>query len=154
MSNIREQLLAKTACIKATDARKPDATRRAARDRAGMAGALATAQLRVQELEANGTPSQLPVGKLAPNPWRPWRVFNEAKQAELAESIREVRLMQPIVARRVDAGLPDHCGRAQVARPQNAWRGDDPSSGDRLHRSRYGSARAGRKCEPGRPERL
>ncbi|KNH07870.1 Chromosome (plasmid) partitioning protein ParB / Stage 0 sporulation protein J [Candidatus Burkholderia brachyanthoides] len=117
MSNIREQLLAKTAGIKATDARKPDATRRAARTETapGMAGALAAAQLRVQELEANGTPSQLPVGELAPNPWQPRRVFSEAKLAELAESIREVGLMQPIVARRVDAGY-------QIVAGERRWR--------------------------------
>jgi ParB family transcriptional regulator, chromosome partitioning protein len=117
MSNIREQLLAKTAGIKATDARKPDATRRASRTETapGMAGALAAAQLRVQELEANGATSELLVAELAPNPWQPRRVFNEAKLSELAESIREVGLMQPIVARRVDSGY-------QIVAGERRWR--------------------------------
>jgi ParB family transcriptional regulator, chromosome partitioning protein len=117
MSNIREQLLAKTAGIKATDARKPDATRRASRTETapGMAGALAAAQLRVQELESSGASSQLSVGDVLPNPWQPRRVFNESKLSELAESIREVGLMQPIVVRRVDAGY-------QIIAGERRWR--------------------------------
>ncbi|KMQ79999.1 Chromosome (plasmid) partitioning protein ParB / Stage 0 sporulation protein J [Candidatus Burkholderia pumila] len=117
MSNIREQLLAKTAGIKATDARKPDAMRRASRTETapGMAGALAAAQLRVQELESSGTSSQLPVGEISPNPWQPRRVFNEAKLTELAESIREVGLMQPIVVRRADATY-------QIIAGERRWR--------------------------------
>jgi ParB family transcriptional regulator, chromosome partitioning protein len=117
MSNIREQLLAKTAGIKATDARKPDATRRANRTETapGMAGALAAAQLRVQELESSGTSSQLPVSEISPNPWQPRRVFNEAKLSELAESIREVGLMQPIVVRRSEPGY-------QIVAGERRWR--------------------------------
>jgi ParB family transcriptional regulator, chromosome partitioning protein len=117
MSNIREQLLAKTAGIKATDARKPDATRRAGRTETapGMAGALAAAQLRVQELESSGTASELPVSSLTPNPWQPRRVFNEAKLSELAESIREVGLMQPIVVRRVGDSY-------QIVAGERRWR--------------------------------
>jgi ParB family transcriptional regulator, chromosome partitioning protein len=117
MSNIREQLLAKTAGIKATDVRKPDASRRAARTETapGMAGALAAAQLRVQELESTGTQSQLAVSDISPNPWQPRRVFNEAKLTELAESIREVGLMQPVVVRRVDVGY-------QIIAGERRWR--------------------------------
>jgi ParB family transcriptional regulator, chromosome partitioning protein len=105
MSNIREQLLAKTAGIRSTDERKPNAARRATRTETapGMAGALASAQLRVQELEANGIPSQLPVGEIVPNPWQPRRVFVESKLSELAESIRETGLLQPIVVRRAES---------------------------------------------------
>jgi ParB family transcriptional regulator, chromosome partitioning protein len=117
MSNIREQLLAKTAGIKATDARKPDSARRATRTQTapGMAGALAAAQLRVQELESNGAASELLVSELAPNPWQPRRVFNETKLTELAESIREVGLMQPIVVRRADSGY-------QIIAGERRWR--------------------------------
>jgi ParB family transcriptional regulator, chromosome partitioning protein len=117
MSNIREQLLAKTAGIKATDARKPDASRRASRTETapGMAGALAAAQLRVQELESNGTSSELQVSEISPNPWQPRRVFNEAKLSELAESIREVGLMQPIVVRRSEATY-------QIIAGERRWR--------------------------------
>ncbi len=117
MSNIREQLLAKTAGIKATDARKPDATRKATRTQTapGMAGALAAAQLRVQELESNGASSELPVGEIMPNPWQPRRVFNEAKLTELAESIREVGLMQPVVVRRAESGY-------QIIAGERRWR--------------------------------
>jgi ParB family transcriptional regulator, chromosome partitioning protein len=117
MSNIREQLLAKTAGIKATDARKPDATRRASRTETapGMAGALAAAQLRVQELESTGTSSEFSVSEILPNPWQPRRVFNESKLTELAESIREVGLMQPIVVRRVDANY-------QIVAGERRWR--------------------------------
>jgi ParB family transcriptional regulator, chromosome partitioning protein len=117
MSNIREQLLAKTAGIRSTDERRPDATRRAARTETapGMAGALAAAQLRVQELEASGTPSQLPVAEIVPNPWQPRRVFSEAKLSELAESIREAGLLQPIVVRRMESAY-------QIVAGERRWR--------------------------------
>ncbi|SAK79412.1 parB-like partition protein [Caballeronia hypogeia] len=118
MSNLlREQLLAKTAGIKATDERLPNAARRAARTETapGMAGALAAAQLRVQELESSGTASELAVSEIVPNPWQPRRVFNEAKLSELAESIREVGLMQPVVVRRFESGY-------QIVAGERRWR--------------------------------
>ncbi|MCC8402599.1 ParB/RepB/Spo0J family partition protein [Paraburkholderia sp. MMS20-SJTN17] len=103
MSNMREQLLAKTSGIRKTSSINEDEVKRSNRTQTapGLAGALAVAQLRVQELESTGVASQLPVARILPNPWQPRRVFNEAKLAELAESIREVGLMQPIVVRRV-----------------------------------------------------
>ncbi|KXU84295.1 chromosome partitioning protein ParB [Paraburkholderia monticola] len=103
MSNMREQLLAKTSGIRKTSSINEDEVKRSNRTQTapGLAGALAVAQLRVQELESTGVASQLAVEGILPNPWQPRRVFNEAKLAELAESIREVGLMQPIVVRRV-----------------------------------------------------
>src|SRR5471032_1257964 len=102
MSNMREQLLAKTAGIRATSSINEDEVKRSTRTQTapGLAGALAVAQLRVQELESTGAASQLAVSDIVANPWQPRRVFNEAKLSELAESIREVGLMQPIVVRR------------------------------------------------------
>jgi ParB family transcriptional regulator, chromosome partitioning protein len=102
MSNMREQLLAKTAGIRATSSIKEEEVKRSNRTQTapGLAGALAVAQLRVQELESTGAASQLSVTDIVANPWQPRRVFNEAKLSELAESIREVGLMQPIVVRR------------------------------------------------------
>src|SRR6202521_6411020 len=102
MSNMREQLLAKTAGIRATSSINEDEVKRSTRTQTapGLAGALAVAQLRVQELESTGAASRLSVSDVVPNPWQPRRVFNEAKLSELAESIREVGLMQPIVVRR------------------------------------------------------
>lgn len=116
-NNIRDQMLAKTANLRSTAERTPDASRRANRTETapGMAGALAAAQLRVQELESTGTTSQLPVTEIVPNPWQPRRVFNEGKLAELAESIREVGLMQPIVVRRVDSAY-------QIVAGERRWR--------------------------------
>ncbi|MFK4446094.1 ParB family chromosome partitioning protein [Caballeronia udeis] len=104
MSNMREQLLAKTAGIRATSSINGDEVKRSTRTQTapGLAGALAVAQLRVQELESTGAASQLAVSSVVPNPWQPRRVFNEAKLSELAESIREVGLMQPIVVRRFE----------------------------------------------------
>jgi ParB family chromosome partitioning protein len=116
-NNIRDQMLAKTANLRSTAERIPDASRRANRTETapGMAGALAAAQLRVQELESRGTTSQLPVTGIVPNPWQPRRIFNEAKLAELAESIREVGLMQPIVVRRVESAY-------QIVAGERRWR--------------------------------
>lgn len=115
--NIRDQMLAKTAGLRSTAERTPDVGRRASRTETapGMAGALAAAQLRVQELESTGTSSQLPVSAIVPNPWQPRRVFNETKLSELAESIREVGLMQPVVVRRVESAY-------QIVAGERRWR--------------------------------
>jgi ParB family chromosome partitioning protein len=104
MSNMRDQLLAKTSGIRTTSSIKEDEVKRSNRTQTapGLAGALAVAQLRVQELESTGAASQLSVSDIVPNPWQPRRVFNETKLSELAESIREVGLMQPIVVRRAE----------------------------------------------------
>jgi ParB family transcriptional regulator, chromosome partitioning protein len=117
MSNMREQLLAKTAGIRKTSAIKEDEVKRTERTQTapGLAGALAVAQLRVQELEAAGVTSKLPVAEIAPNPWQPRRIFNETKLSELAESIREVGQVQPIVVRRVESGY-------QIVAGERRWR--------------------------------
>lgn len=117
MSNMREQLLAKTSGIRKTSSINEDEVKRSTRTQTapGLAGALAVAQLRVQELESTGVASQLQVSGILPNPWQPRRVFNEAKLAELAESIREVGLMQPIVVRRVEDGY-------QIVAGERRWR--------------------------------
>jgi ParB family transcriptional regulator, chromosome partitioning protein len=117
MSNMREQLLAKTAGIRKTSAIKEDEVKRTERTQTapGLAGALAVAQLRVQELEAAGVTSELLITDIAPNPWQPRRVFNEEKLKELAESIREVGQVQPIVVRRVATGY-------QIVAGERRWR--------------------------------
>ncbi|MFJ1254410.1 ParB/RepB/Spo0J family partition protein [Cupriavidus sp. CuC1] len=117
MSNMREQLLAKTAGIRKTSAIKEDEVKRTDRTQTapGLAGALAVAQIRVQELESTGTSSQLPVAEVVPNPWQPRKVFNEAKLGDLAESIREVGLMQPIVVRRAESAY-------QIVAGERRWR--------------------------------
>ncbi|TDG02343.1 MULTISPECIES: ParB/RepB/Spo0J family partition protein [Paraburkholderia] len=117
MSNMREQLLAKTAGIRKTSSINEDEVKRTERTQTapGLAGALAVAQLRVQELEAAGVASQLSVAAIAPNPWQPRRIFNETKLSELAESIREVGQVQPIVVRRVESGY-------QIVAGERRWR--------------------------------
>jgi len=117
MSNLREQMLAKTAGIRSTSSIKEDEVKRNPRTQTapGLAGALAVAQIRVQELESVGASSQLPVGEIVPNPWQPRRKFNEGKLSELAESIREVGLLQPIVVRRVESGY-------QIVAGERRWR--------------------------------
>lgn len=117
MSKLREELLAKTSGVRSTAERTPDVSRRAARTETapGLAGALAVAQMRVQELEAAGGATELPVSAVVPNPWQPRRVFNEDKLTELAESIRESGLLQPIVVRRAEAGY-------QIVAGERRWR--------------------------------
>jgi ParB family chromosome partitioning protein len=117
MSNMREQLLAKTSGIRTTSSIKEDEVKRTSRTQTapGLAGALAVAQLRVKELESTGAPSRTPVSDIVPNPWQPRRVFNEAKLTELAESIREVGLMQPIVVRRAEENY-------QIVAGERRWR--------------------------------
>jgi len=116
-NNLRESLLNKTASLRKTSDIKDGEVPRNSRTQTapGLAGALAVAQLRVQELEAKGTVSNLPVVEIIPNPWQPRRKFNEAKMAELAESIREVGLMQPIVVRRVETAY-------QIVAGERRWR--------------------------------
>ncbi|MDF3089169.1 ParB/RepB/Spo0J family partition protein [Burkholderia semiarida] len=118
MSNLRERMMSKTAGLRAAkdieltaQPEKPATPRTAP----GMAGALATAQARILELERSTASHELPVADIVPNPWQPRRVFNEAKLAELAESIRESGLIEPIVLRKVASGY-------QIVAGERRWR--------------------------------
>ncbi|KVE39986.1 ParB/RepB/Spo0J family partition protein [Burkholderia sp. TSV86] len=118
MSNLRERMMSKTAGLRAAkdieltaQPEKPATPRTAP----GMAGALATAQARILELERSTTSHELPVADIVPNPWQPRRIFNEAKLTELAESIRESGLIEPIVVRKVTSGY-------QIVAGERRWR--------------------------------
>lgn len=104
-NNIREQLMAKTANLpKPADFKgetKKDKTNRGPQTMPGITSALAAAQLRIQELEARGVETEIPVDDIVPNPWQPRRQFNEAKLSELARSIGEVGLLQAVTVRRL-----------------------------------------------------
>jgi len=104
-NNIREQLMAKTANLpKPADFQgenKKDRTNRGPQTMPGITSALAAAQLRIQELEARGVDTEIPVDAIVPNPWQPRRQFSEAKLSELARSIGEVGLLQAVTVRRV-----------------------------------------------------
>lgn len=105
MSNIRDELLAKTANLPTPadfkgEGRK-DKGARGPQTMPGITSALAAAQLRIQELESKGLSTEIKVGRIVPNPWQPRRQFNEAKLAELARSISEVGLLQAVTVRRV-----------------------------------------------------
>jgi len=117
MSNLRDQLLAKTSAIRSTSTIQETEVKRSPRVQTapGMVGALAVSQMRVQELEASGVASQLSLEEIVPNPWQPRRVFSEPKLLELAESIREAGLLQPIVVRRVHSGY-------QIVAGERRWR--------------------------------
>jgi ParB family chromosome partitioning protein len=69
-----------------------------------MLGALADAQLRIQQLESSSDKLMLPVSAIQPNPWQPRKMFSDESLASLAESIREVGLIEPVVVRRVASG--------------------------------------------------
>lgn len=118
MSNLRERMMSKTAGLRAAKdielAAQPEkpATPRTA---PGMAGALATAQARILELERSASSHELPITEIVPNPWQPRRVFNEAKLTELAESIRESGLIEPIVVRKAATGY-------QIVAGERRWR--------------------------------
>jgi ParB family chromosome partitioning protein len=105
MSNIREQLMAKTANLptpadfKADN--KKEKSARGPQTMPGITSALAAAQLRIQELEAKGIATEIDVDQMVPNPWQPRRQFNETKLSELARSIGEVGLLQAATVRRV-----------------------------------------------------
>jgi ParB family chromosome partitioning protein len=119
MSNIREQLMAKTANLPTPadfkgDSKK-DKSGRGPQTMPGITSALAAAQLRIQELEAKGIATDIEVDFLAPNPWQPRRQFNEVKLAELARSIGEVGLLQAATVRRVGDGF-------QLVAGERRWR--------------------------------
>jgi ParB family transcriptional regulator, chromosome partitioning protein len=104
--NIRARMAEQTANLRSTADIQPEEVRRAASPKTGpgMAGALAAANMRIQELEAAGAQSELPLAEIAANPWQPRKVFDNTKLAELAESIREVGLIEPVIVRRVETG--------------------------------------------------
>jgi len=106
MSNIREQLMAKTANLPTPADFKSDNKKekgaRGPQTMPGITSALAAAQLRIQELESKGLSTEIAVSLIVPNPWQPRRQFNEAKLSELARAIAEVGLLQAVTVRRVD----------------------------------------------------
>lgn len=120
MSSFRDKMLAKTGGLGATTERPasegktseqppvatpPEARRSSAfKTGPGMLGALADAQLRIQELETTSDKLMLPVSAIKANPWQPRRVFSEDALASLAESVRELGLIEPVVVRRVENG--------------------------------------------------
>jgi ParB family transcriptional regulator, chromosome partitioning protein len=118
MSNMRDRMLSKTADLRpAKDIQLDPQSVRPGNPRTapGMAGALATAQQRIVELEKAGATSEAPVASIEPNPWQPRRVFNESRLQELAVSIRETGLIQPIVVRRSGSGY-------QIVAGERRWR--------------------------------
>jgi len=118
-NNIREQLMAKTANLpKPADFKsetKKDKSNRGPQTMPGITSALAAAQLRIQELEARGVETEIPVDTIVPNPWQPRRQFSEAKLAELARSIGEVGLLQAVTVRRVGEAF-------QLVAGERRWR--------------------------------
>jgi ParB family transcriptional regulator, chromosome partitioning protein len=117
MTNIRDQLLAKTANL-ATPADFKGETKKVARGPQTMPGitsALAVAQLRIEELEKQGTTTDIAIEEIAPNPWQPRRRFDEGKLAELARSIESAGLLQAVTVRRVGDGY-------QLVAGERRWR--------------------------------
>jgi ParB family chromosome partitioning protein len=51
--------------------------------------------------DVSGTPWEIPLEQIAPNPHQPRRQINEASIAELAASLKSTGLIQPIVVRKV-----------------------------------------------------
>jgi ParB family chromosome partitioning protein len=51
-----------------------------------------------------GTPVEIPVDRIAPNPYQPRRHFPEAELAELRESIRQQGILQPLIVSRAAEG--------------------------------------------------
>lgn len=68
----------------------------------GMRGALAAAQARIAELEAQSALGELiPLNAISANPKQPRRHFDQKALQALADSIKEQGLMQPVLVRRV-----------------------------------------------------
>jgi ParB family chromosome partitioning protein len=62
-----------------------------------------------------GTPAEVPVGALEPNPYQPRSVMDPARLSELAASIKESGIVQPILVR-------PHGGRYQIVAGERRWR--------------------------------
>lgn len=101
MANYREKMLQKTANLRSVaeiGETKPKEEK--PKTAPGMMGALAEANLRIQELEKKSAQSlELPLDAIEPNPWQPRKEFDAEELDELASSIQEVGLIQPIVVR-------------------------------------------------------
>jgi ParB family chromosome partitioning protein len=116
MTNIRDQLLAKTANLATPADFKGEGKKvsKAPQTMPGITSALAVAQLRIQELEKLGTVTDIAVDALTPNPWQPRRQFSESKLAELARSIGEVGLLQAVTVRRAGEGYQVVAGERRL----------------------------------------
>ena len=64
----------------------------------------ATAAAPLPTASADGTPLELPIDSVQPNPHQPRRSFDQAALAELAASLKANGLIQPVVVRAVDGG--------------------------------------------------
>ena len=62
-----------------------------------------------------GTPAELPLDSITPNPHQPRRVFDDATLAGLANSLRAAGLIQPIIVRKVS-------GKYQLIAGERRWR--------------------------------
>lgn len=62
-----------------------------------------------------GTPAELPMDSISPNPHQPRRVFDDATIAGLASSLKAAGLIQPIVVRKVG-------GKYQLIAGERRWR--------------------------------
>lgn len=98
-----DKMMAKTQGIRAAkDIPASEATPPAGpRTAVGTMAAWQAAQLRIEELEAQGASSVIVIEQIRPNPWQPRRVFKEEEIRKLADSIADVGLIQPVVVRRV-----------------------------------------------------
>jgi ParB family chromosome partitioning protein len=122
MSSLRERMAQQTANLRTTtaitDEEMAEATPTVDKPKTGpgMAGALAAARLRIQELESSGQQLTTPVAEIVPNPWQPRRQFSEAKLNELARSIEDAGLLQSIVLRRMGENA------YQIVAGERRWR--------------------------------
>lgn len=99
-----QRMLTKSAGIRATaDIPQDEAPKPAdPQTPVGMRGALAAAQARIAELEAQSSLGQLiPLSAISANPKQPRRYFDQEALQALADSIKEQGLMQPVLVRRV-----------------------------------------------------
>lgn len=99
-----QRMLTKSAGIRATaDIPQEEAPKPAApQTPVGMRGALAAAQARIAELEAQSSLGELiPLSAISANPKQPRRHFDQKALQALADSIKEQGLMQPVLVRRI-----------------------------------------------------
>lgn len=123
MVSFKERMAQKTSGVRAVadiqaSGKKTD-MQATAQTAPGMLGALADANLRIQELEKQAERSlSLPVAHITANPWQPRKEFDPEQLDELCCSIQELGLMQPIVVRK----HPSQDGHYQIVVGERRFR--------------------------------
>lgn len=79
------------------------------------------------EVSGDGTPNNLKISEIRPNPYQPRKTFNDESLKELADSIKEVGIIQPVIVRKAVQGYELLAGERRLRASKLAGKTDIPA---------------------------